>query len=118
MSAAKHSILVLGPHRSGTSAVAGLLVRCGLQPPNTLMPSDERNAAGYFESSVFHEFHERLLKAVGTRWDAYTRIDPNWLQSRAADAWREECRALLRLEFDVGTPFVVKDPRICRFVQF
>jgi hypothetical protein len=105
-------------HRSGTSAVTGLLVHCGLQPPKTLLPPDERNAEGYWESAVLNEFHDRLLRLAGTRWDGYTRIEPEWLVSKAAEASGEECRALLREEFGSERSFVLKDPRICRLLPF
>jgi hypothetical protein len=111
-------VLVLGAHRSGTSVTTGLLARLGLALPRTLMPANAWNTEGYFESSPLHVFHDRLLRAAGTSWDAYTRIDSNWQCSDEAVTLREECRAILRSEFDDAPRFVVKDPRICRFVPF
>ena len=60
----RKALLVLGPHRGGTSAVAGLLVRLGAEAPRTLMPADTDNPTGYWESVVLCEFHERLLRAT------------------------------------------------------
>jgi hypothetical protein len=110
--------LVLGAHRSGTSVTTSLLARLGFALPSTLMPADSWNAEGYFESSRLHGFHDRLLRAAGTSWDAYTRVNPEWLASEDARTMREECRELLRSEFGAARRFVVKDPRICRFVPF
>jgi len=110
--------LVLGAHRSGTSVTTALLARLGFTLPHTLMPADSWNAEGYYESSKLHVFHDRLLRAAGTSWDAYTRVDPEWLASDEARAMREECRELLRSEFGDAPRFVVKDPRICRLVPF
>jgi hypothetical protein len=112
------ALLVLGMHRSGTSVTAALLARLGFALPRTLMPADAWNAEGYFESSRFQQFHDRLLRAAGTSWDAYTRLDPQWLASTDAHSMRNECRALLQSEFGDAPRFVLKDPRICRFVPF
>lgn len=114
----RRAVLVLGMHRSGTSAVAGLLAHCGLQAPRTSMPADPFNAKGYWESAVFRDFHDRLLLAAGTRWDAYTRIDPVWLTSETAAPFKDECRRLLAHEFGSVPQFVLKDPRICRLLPF
>jgi hypothetical protein len=114
----REAILVIGMHRSGTSAVAGLLARLGAVPPRTLMRADAANAEGYWESAVFHEFHERLLGSAGTRWDAFRRCDPEWFQSAAAASLEDECRRLLHAEFGDALRFVLKDPRMCRFVPF
>jgi hypothetical protein len=112
------ALLVLGMHRSGTSVTAALMARLGFALPRTLMPADAWNAEGYFESSRLQQFHDRLLRTAGTSWDAYTRLDPEWLSSTEAQSMRKECRALLRSEFGDAPRFVLKDPRICRFVPF
>lgn len=114
----RQAILVLGPHRAGTSAVAGLLVRLGVQAPRTLMPANTDNPAGYWESDVLCEFHERLLRAAGSRWDDFTPLDLNRLPADAAGALEDECRRKLREEFGGAPCFVLKDPRVCRFVPF
>ena len=44
------AILILGMHRSGTSALAGLLARLGVELGNDLYGADaEANARGFFE---------------------------------------------------------------------
>ena len=114
----REALLVLGPHRGGTSAVAGLLVRLGAAAPRTLMAADAENPAGYWESAALCEFHERLLHAFGTRWDAFTRLATDRLRSAMSDGLGEECRRVFRTEFGDSPRFVLKDPRICRFVPF
>jgi hypothetical protein len=82
------------------------------------MAADADNPAGYWESAVLCEFHERLLHAVGTRWDAFTRLASDRLRSAMSDGLGEECRRVLRTEFGDSPRFVLKDPRMCRFVPF
>ena len=114
----REALLVLGMHRSGTSAVSGLLVRLGADGPKTLMPADASNPSGYWESTEFCEFHERLLRMAGSRWDAYTRLDTDGLPTSISADLREECRRVLGAEFGESPRFVLKDPRMCRFVPF
>ena len=114
----REALLVLGMHRGGTSAVAGLLVRLGAQAPKTLMPADADNPVGYYESAVFYELHERLLRAAGSRWDAFTRLEPERLRLAMPADLKNECRGALHAEFGDAPRFVLKDPRMCRFVPF
>jgi hypothetical protein len=80
------------------------------------MAADANNPAGYWESAALCEFHERLLHAFGTRWDGFTRLAPDRLRSAMSDGLGEECRRVFRTEFGDSPRFVLKDPRICRFV--
>ena len=114
----REALLVLGMHRSGTSATAGLLVRLGAQGPSMLMPADASNPEGYWESRRLWEVHERLLREIGSRWDAYTHLDTEKLQSSISADLKDECRRALLAEFGDASRLVLKDPRMCRFVPF
>jgi hypothetical protein len=105
-------------HRSGTSALAGLLVRLGAHAPTTLMQPNEHNPLGFWESDAFFEFHERLLQAGGTAWDLWTRFSPSGLDAAIVAQFGEEFRTLFQQEFDSAPLCVIKDPRMCRFVPF
>jgi hypothetical protein len=105
-------------HRSGTSAMAGLLVRLGVDGPRTLMPPSEVNPLGYWESEPIVEFDDRLLRAAGTAWDAWTPLDTSWDASPAAIQFMDEAKRLVAAEFGSAPMFVVKDPRMCRLVSF
>jgi hypothetical protein len=82
-----------------------------------MSPTDS-NEEGYGESTVLWQFHERLLVSAGTRWDSYDTVAPEWFVSEAGDRLRAEARELLALEFDLSRPFVLKDPRVSRFLPF
>jgi hypothetical protein len=55
------AVLIVGMHRSGTSAVSGMLHKLGVAVPEDLHPADEHNERGYFEPERIINFHERLL---------------------------------------------------------
>lgn len=114
----RRALLVLGMHRSGTSALAGLLAQLGAHAPKTLMGGDANNPQGYWESRAFHDFHEDLLRSAANRWDSWTELSTEWLQSAAASETGAVCRELVRGEFGDAPLFVLKDPRMCRLLPF
>jgi hypothetical protein len=76
------------------------------------------NPLGYWESAALFDFHERVLRAAGSSWDAWTQLDAEFFDSSAAAGIADEFQRLLEQEFGSASLFVVKDPRICRFVPF
>jgi len=75
----RQAVLVLGMHRSGTSALAGVIARLGAALPKTQVRADLNNKRGYGESSELVQFHERLLASAGSGWRDWERFDPNWM---------------------------------------
>src|SRR5206468_3279043 len=104
-------VLVLGMHRSGTSALARVLNLLGCDLPQTLMGPGKSNEAGHWESQAIANFNDRLLESAGTSWDDWQAINPGWLSSLKAVQFREEARGLLEQEFGASHLFVLKDPR-------
>src|SRR5580704_15568953 len=113
----RHAILVLGMHRSGTSAVSGVISALGVVGPKTLASPNEWNPRGYFESPRIFAAHDELLVSIGSSWDDWRQLDPQWLQANAA-THRQTIKALFSDEFGSAPLIFVKDPRICRFVPF
>ena len=102
--------LVLGMHRSGTSATAQLLAKAGAGLPEHLMPGDEHNAKGYFEPWRVAVMNGERLRAAGGAWD-----DPFGYPFRPHpdDAlFRAQAAALLREQFDLNAAPLLKDPRV------
>ncbi|MBV2186329.1 MAG: glycoside hydrolase family 99-like domain-containing protein [Rhizobium sp.] len=114
----RQAILVLGMHRSGTSALAGLLSLLGAQPPKTLIQGDASNERGYWESNVLGRFHDRLLASAGSVWSDWGAFSQTWYASLQAEEYREELPGLLTKEFGDARLFIIKDPRICRISPF
>ncbi|MGH6857210.1 MAG: hypothetical protein ACRECP_06110 [Methylocella sp.] len=114
----RNVILVLGMHRSGTSAAAGLLVKLGGAQPKTPMPAAGGNERGYFESQALMTFHDELLASAGSSWTDWRQFNPAWYQSPAFAAFQKRAKQLFKDEYE-GEPLAVfKDPRVCRFAPF
>jgi glycosyltransferase involved in cell wall biosynthesis len=118
-SPSRQAIVVLGMHRSGTSALAGVL--CGLgaaAPKKTLMESDPCNQKGLFEALALTQAHDEFLAAAGSCWHDWRKFDLQWARSQAAAQYSAKIRTVLTEEFGDEPMIVLKDPRICRFVPY
>lgn len=106
-------VVVLGMHRSGTSAVTGALVQLGFPVGGAALPAADDNPLGYFENAEAVDINEALLLDLGRGWDDLRPLPDQWLRSIPADAARARIAAWLEtLEAHEGR-CVLKDPRLC-----
>ncbi len=118
MSAPRVIVVVLGMHRGGTSALAGLLRVLGVEFGTDLLPGQPENPLGFFEHRALVSANDAILRAAGAAWD-----EP--LPERGAPFWRRvsakplaEAARRLREELGAGTaaPWGLKDPRMARLL--
>jgi hypothetical protein len=109
--AARTAYLVLGMHRSGTSAVTQLLALAGCALPANLMPGDEHNAKGYFEPWKIAVFNDERLRAAGSAWDDAFAYPFRPLPEAEEALWRARAVALFDAEFGPVAWPLMKDPR-------
>ncbi len=114
----RYMIFVLGMHRSGTSALAGVLSRLGCTLPADLMAASEDNCKGYFESKTTQEFNDCILKDAGTSWRDWRRMNSDWFTSPVGQSLLSQASGLLTQEFGGAPLSIFKDPRVCRMVPF
>lgn len=109
-------ILVLGMHRSGTTATAAALHHLGYTMGHELFGPNEWNAKGYFEDVPFVRLDDRLLALMQRRWDSPLPPEPGdfaLLRDRQPQAVE-----LLRSRRDSSTHWGIKDPRMCLLAPF
>jgi len=114
----RQAMLVLGMHRSGTSAVAGVISALGVAAPKTQLVPRCDNPRGFFESAALVAAHDELLASAGTCWHDWQLLDEQWFRSTAAEERHQRIKDLLLSEFGEQPLMCIKDPRICRFVPF
>ena len=63
-------VVVVGMHRSGTSAMAGALAELGLALPDEtdLITAGPANERGYWELRRFVTFNDRVLEYLNGNW--------------------------------------------------
>jgi GT2 family glycosyltransferase len=110
------ALLVLGMHRSGTSALTRVLNLLGVALGDDLMPPGPDNPLGFWEHQGIVSVHEALFAELDRRWDDPRPMPDGWLDSDAAREAGEAITAILHRDF-AGTPaWAVKDPRLCRLM--
>ena len=112
----RRAILVLGMHRSGTSALTRIIGHLGASLPFDPMPETADNPCGYWESRSIARFNNRLLESAGTRWNDDAPLPDAWFADPARAADEDEAATLLAAAFGDATLLVLKDPRVCRLL--
>ena len=111
------ALLVVGMHRSGTSALTGALSILGVDIGTELLPAkSDENAKGFFELKEVHSFHERLLLSGGRTWDTPWPVTSSWLDRIATPSAKAELRGILERNFADSDLWTVKDPRLCHLL--
>lgn len=113
---ARIAILVLGMHRSGTSALARLIGYLGAALPGDAIEAHADNARGYWESAAIVKADDQLLRVARSSWFDprpldLSRLEPSALRSRKDRIWEAVGQA-----FAEAPIMTIKDPRQCRFV--
>lgn len=105
-------IVVLGMHRSGTSAMTGLISAFGPALGDDLLPANEANPKGFFESRRLVELNNRILESVGSTWDALEPLPERWWELPPTAALKADLAGFLQ-GIDAGAaPLLLKDPRL------
>ncbi len=107
------AVIVLGMHRSGTSAVAGTAVRLGLAAPRMSLPASADNPGGFHESALVVMLNQWLLRQAGSEWYDCFNFNISRLPAETRAEAPNHCLAILREEFADAPAFLVKDPRLC-----
>ena len=116
--AERTAYLVLGMHRSGTSAVTQLLALAGASLPANVMPGDEHNAKGYFEPWKIAIFDDERLRAAGSAWDDPFAYPFRPLPPDEERVWLDRAVALFDEEFGDAAWPLMKDPRATVLLPF
>ncbi len=111
------SIIILGMHRSGTSALARLINLLGADLGQNLLPAGEDNKKGFWEHVEVLKIHERLLTEMGSIWDDLRPLPPNWWLGEAAERAYADLIEVLKRDFANSRLWAVKDPRMCRLLK-
>lgn len=113
------SVIVLGMHRSGTSALTRVISLLGLHVGDdaSLVDATDDNPAGHWEVEALSLFNEDLLVELGGRWAGPPATEPDDVAAMAGGELGRRGAELLDQAFS-GRPFVWKDPRLCLLLPF
>ena len=103
--------LVLGMHRSGTSALTGMLDKFGACVPltkDTVVSAD--NPKGHWEHRGINKINDQILRHFGQTWTTWQSLDLDQTPRELINALEGMLKNLI--EEAEGLPVVFKDPRI------
>ena len=112
-------VCILGMHRSGTSMVAHVLSKCGLDlgRDEDLMDPSPDNETGYWEHHRFVEINDEILAEMGASWDNPSNLEAGWAQGNPYKLFQYRVKGLLT-EFSSAENWGWKDPRNSLTLEF
>ena len=111
------AILVVGMHRTGTSAVARTINLLGADIGTCLLPAVHGdNARGYWEQQDIVRLNDECLQHFGGSWNDPRPLPWEWLQDDWLRDWKNRASNVLREQFEGQDLIVIKDPRLARLL--
>ena len=110
----KPALLVLGMHRSGTSAITGALGISGawVGEETELTSPNSENPQGFWERRDVRQLCDELLHAAGADWWKIAEFDSQAIALDALAKQRREFKKIVASLAEYDT-WAVKEPRLC-----
>ena len=110
--------LVLGMHRSGTSAITRGLETLGINLGDNLRTPRTENPKGFWEDLDFNSINADILDMFKLDWQVPGLITPERLQSDALREQRVRAEKFLESRLSDAPVLGLKDPRASRILPF
>jgi hypothetical protein len=111
------AIVVLGMHRSGTSALTGALNSLGVRLGNRLYTAQAGvNDRGFWEHADIADMHDSILRVMGSYWDDFLPFTEQQSAHPALPYYNERLKRIVDRDFVRNRLWGVKDPRMCRLL--
>ena len=114
----KHIVVVLGMHRSGTSAITRGLKVLGVDLGDSFLPPRPDNEKGFWEDIDINTLNIDLLKAIGHDWHTLVPIMPCEIPEAITEKFKLRAVEILRHKLSHTNCFGFKDPRLPRLLFF
>ncbi|MBC7193997.1 MAG: glycosyl transferase, partial [Marinobacter sp.] len=115
----KRLIVVLGMHRSGTSAITRGLQVLGVGLGDRLIPPMEGiNDKGFFEDIDLNALNNEILQALGSDWHYLSPIETSDVDALRKKGYFLRAVELLRQKVGDAPTFGFKDPRVAKLLPF
>ena len=108
-------VVILGMHRSGTSALTRFIMSAGFSlPGEPLPPHAEDNAGGYWEPKELVYANHGFLNAAIGGWKSTLPMHSGLFESDQAKQLQDQVSGFLDHALVRSKNLVLKDPRLCR----
>ncbi|MBB2206226.1 sulfotransferase family protein [Gluconacetobacter takamatsuzukensis] len=114
----KQIIVVLGMHRSGTSAITYGLRAMGVSLGDHLLPAAADNGKGFWEDLDFIDLNTEMLAALGRDWRSLQSVTDQDVDCLRASGYVSKSLQLLKEKTANVSAFGFKDPRTTKLLPF
>jgi hypothetical protein len=115
----KRIIVVIGMHRSGTSAVSRGLIALGVDLGSNLMPAlENNNEKGFWEDFDVYTLNIEILSALGRDWHTLPPVKKEEFSQECMTPLIDRAVKLISEKMAGHAIFGMKDPRISRLLPF
>jgi hypothetical protein len=118
ISQAKRAFVVVGMHRSGTSAMTRTLSLLGAALPKRVMEAHDDNPVGFWEPQSVADLNDEILQALDSEWDDVFAFRPKQYLSNFDHFYIGRAVEVLNAEFNGSEVIALKDPRISVLTKF
>ena len=108
--------VVLGMHRSGTSALSGMLAQAGLNAPNDALGATDNNKRGYWESESLVTLSDQFLLSENSHWSQLHEWSATWCAGSQAQSWSEAYLRQMSCVFDCSSACAFKGSTLVHFI--
>lgn len=102
----KNCMVILGTHRSGTSALIGALRLCGVN-------IGPRWLENLYEHPAIVTLHDEMLSHLNAVWDQTFLLAENWWTEKKVEPYQEKIIEIIKSDFKNAEWWGIKDPRMC-----
>lgn len=115
----KQALVIVGMHRSGTSATTGALRCLGVDLGARLYKGHKGiNDKGYFEHNDIADTNDEVLATLGSSWDDILLKEDHWWHRKELAPYASKIQRYIRRDFANSRLWAVKDPRVCRLLPW
>jgi len=115
---AERLIVVLGMHRSGTSAITRGLQALGVNLGDRFLPPQEDNRKGFWEDIDICALNVEMLTVIGSDWYHVAPIEAANVEELCKEGYLMRAVELLRSKVTSAPIFGFKDPRVAKLLPF
>lgn len=113
---ANTGLLILGMHRSGTSALSRVCNLLGAELGPRLLEAAEDNERGFWEHKDILDLQEDLLDAALSHWNEITPVNLESLAGETSEKFKQALQSILTRDFQHAPLWAVKEPRLSLFL--
>jgi hypothetical protein len=114
----KRLIVVLGMHRSGTSAITRSLQVMGVELGDKFLPPQEDNITGFWEDADINAINIEILNSLGSEWHFLTPVQQTDIDILRKNGYFQQALEILEKKMSGTDIFGFKDPRLAKLFPF